>query len=95
MSHTVTRCPPRPPLPSRIGENCIINAASIGHFVQIGNNCVIGKRCILKDCCKVADNTVLPPDTVVPPFTLYAGTPGRVVGELPECTKDIHKEITR
>eukprot|EP00040_Diaphanoeca_grandis_P022726 m.122663 g.122663 ORF g.122663 m.122663 type:complete len:188 (+) comp28936_c0_seq1:234-797(+) len=78
-----------------IGENCNINAIKIGAYVQIGDNCIIGKRCILHDCCKIADNTVLPPDTTVPPFTMYSGCPGRLTSELPECTKDIHREIAR
>jgi len=28
----------------------------------------------------------LPPDMVVPPFSRVRGSPGRIVGTLPECT---------
>eukprot|EP00039_Didymoeca_costata_P020232 m.340547 g.340547 ORF g.340547 m.340547 type:complete len:193 (-) comp19364_c0_seq1:44-622(-) len=78
-----------------IEEDCIINAASIGSFTHIGKNCVIGRRCILKDCSKIADNTVLAPDTVVPPFSEFSGNPGRMTAELPECTKELHKDLAR
>eukprot|EP00053_Salpingoeca_punica_P004697 m.50435 g.50435 ORF g.50435 m.50435 type:complete len:190 (+) comp12905_c0_seq3:43-612(+) len=78
-----------------IEEGCVISAAQIGQHVHIGKNCIIGRRCILKDCCKIEDNTVLPPDTVVPPFTVYGGSPGRMLGELPECTKDIHRDLAK
>lgn len=78
-----------------IEEDSIINAAQIGSYVYIGKNCVIGRRCVLKDCCAIADNTVLPPETVVPPFTLMAGSPAKIVGEIPECTQDNMTELTK
>ncbi|CAG5120778.1 unnamed protein product [Candidula unifasciata] len=77
-----------------IEEDSVVNAAQVGSFVHIGKNCVIGRRSVLKDCCAIADNTVLPPETVVPPFTLYAGSPGKIVGELPDCTQDLMSDIT-
>ena len=33
------------------------------------------------------DGTVIPPETVVPAFSRYSGSPGKPVGELPECTQ--------
>lgn len=78
-----------------IGEDSVINAAQVGSFVHVGKNCVIGRRSILKDCCAIADNTVLPPETVVPPFTLFAGSPGRFYGELPECTLEMMFDVTK
>ncbi|XP_075220077.1 dynactin 5, p25 subunit [Lycorma delicatula] len=78
-----------------VGENSVINAAAVGSYVYIGNNVVIGRRCILKDCCRIADNTILPPETVVPPFTMYSGSPGLCVDELPEVTQDIMVDFTR
>ncbi|KAI0225565.1 Dynactin subunit 5 [Lamellibrachia satsuma] len=78
-----------------IEEDSIINAAQVGSYVHVGKNCVIGRRCVLKDCCAVADNTVLPPETVVPPFTLYSGSPGMFIEQLPECTQDLMIDITR
>ena len=50
---------------------------------------------ILKDCCRIEDNSVLPPDTVVPPFTIFSGSPGQAVGELPSSTQDLMIEATR
>jgi dynactin-5 len=69
---------------TRIGTNCIIEAAAIGSSVYIGSNCVLSKRCIVKDCCYIADGTVIPPDTVIPPFSRVSGSPGRIRDEMPE-----------
>ncbi|XP_018648213.1 putative dynactin subunit P25 [Schistosoma mansoni] len=77
-----------------IEEDSIVNAAQIGSYVHIGKNCVIGRRCVLKDACSLRDNTVLPPETVVPPFSIYGGSPGRLIGELPECTPDLMVDLT-
>ncbi|XP_060530384.1 dynactin subunit 5 [Cylas formicarius] len=78
-----------------IGDRSLINAAHVGSYVYIGKNCVIGRRCILKDCCVIEDNTVLAPETVVPPFTRYSGSPGKQVGDLPECQADLMIDFTR
>ncbi|KAL3318242.1 Dynactin subunit 5 [Cichlidogyrus casuarinus] len=72
-----------------IGEDSIVNAGQVGSFVHIGKNCVIGRRCMLKDSCAILDNTVLPPETTVPAFSVFAGNPGRMVAELPECTAEL------
>eukprot|EP01027_Heterolobosea_sp_BB2_P007331 GEZU01010925.1.p1 GENE.GEZU01010925.1~~GEZU01010925.1.p1 ORF type:complete len:198 (-),score=13.02 GEZU01010925.1:102-695(-) len=77
-----------------IDSGCVVQSAQIGSFVKIGKNCVIGPKCILKEACCIADNTVLPPETVVPPYTLWAGNPGKIVEELPECTSELHKDFT-
>ncbi|CAL1542245.1 unnamed protein product [Lymnaea stagnalis] len=77
-----------------IEEDSIVNAAQIGSFVHIGKNCVIGRRSVLKDCCAIADNTILPPESVIPPFTLYSGSPGKMIAELPDCTQDLMCDIT-
>ncbi|KAJ3089701.1 hypothetical protein HK102_005715 [Quaeritorhiza haematococci] len=78
-----------------IGEDTIVEAATIGSFVQIGRNCVIGRFAIIKDCCRILDNTVIPPNTVVPSFSVYGGNPGKLVDELPECTQDLFENITK
>ncbi|TPP59132.1 Dynactin subunit 5 [Fasciola gigantica] len=78
-----------------IEEDSIVNAAQIGSYVHIGKNCVIGRRCVLKDACAIMDNTVLPPETVVPPFSVFGGSPGRQIAELPECTPDLMVDLTQ
>jgi len=78
-----------------IGEDSVVNAASIGSYVYIGKNCVIGRHCILKDCCCICDNTVLPQGTVVPAFAAYSGSPGLFSEELPECTQDLMVDFTK
>lgn len=78
-----------------VGENSIVNAGAVGSYVYIGKNVVIGRRCILKDCCLIEDDSVIPPETVVPSFTRYGGSPGIMVGKLPDPTQDIMMEFTR
>ncbi|KAJ3237046.1 hypothetical protein HDU81_010049 [Chytriomyces hyalinus] len=68
-----------------IGENSIVEAASIGSHVQIGKNCVIGRFAIIKDCAQILDNTVIAPNCIIPSFSVYGGNPGLLVEELPEC----------
>ncbi|KAI1314851.1 hypothetical protein EDD11_001627 [Mortierella claussenii] len=78
-----------------IGEGSIVQAASIGSFVSIGKNCVIGKFAIIKECARIEDNTVIPPNSVVPSFTVYSGSPGRIVDELPESIQEIYEARTK
>ena len=66
-----------------IGDNCLIEAASIGRGCQISPRCVLSPRCILKDFVHVETDTVIPADMVVPPFCVVAGNPARIVGEVP------------
>ncbi|KAF9306170.1 hypothetical protein BGZ74_007372 [Mortierella antarctica] len=78
-----------------IGEGTIVQAATIGSFVKIGKNCVIGRFAIIKDCCRIEDNTVIPPNSVVPSFSVYKGSPGKLVDELPESIQDIYEAQTK
>jgi dynactin-5 len=52
--------------------------------VSIGASCVVGKFVIIKDFVRILDGTVVPPNMVIPSFSIVAGRPGRVVGEVPE-----------
>ncbi len=67
-----------------IGPSSVIEAALIGQHVNIGSNCVVGKFVIIKDYVRILDGTVVPPNMVIPSFSIVAGRPGRVVGELSE-----------
>ncbi|OBT52159.1 hypothetical protein VE04_06938 [Pseudogymnoascus sp. 24MN13] len=67
-----------------IGQNSIVEAAIVGNKVHIGKDCVIGKFALIKDCVRILDGTVVPPGMVIPSFSVVAGRPGRVVGEVPE-----------
>uniref|UniRef100_A0A7S1ZJQ9 Dynactin subunit 5 n=1 Tax=Trieres chinensis TaxID=1514140 RepID=A0A7S1ZJQ9_TRICV len=67
-----------------IGRDCVVEAAAVGFSVLVGDGCVLGKRSVIKDCCRIEPGTVLAPDAVVPPFSIVSGSPGRVVGEMPE-----------
>mmetsp|Transcript_19427 Transcript_19427/g.22502 ORF Transcript_19427/g.22502 Transcript_19427/m.22502 type:complete len:190 (+) Transcript_19427:71-640(+) len=71
---------------TRIGQNCVIEAAAIGSSVYISDRCVISKRVIIKDCCYIEKGTVIPPDMVIPPFSRVSGCPGKIVDDtiLPE-----------
>merc|ERR1711972_1236901 len=74
-----------------IGPRSVISAAQIGTCVDIGEDCVISKRCIIKENSVVLSGTVLPPDTGVPPLTVFGGSPGRYLGDLPESTQTLQK----
>ncbi|KAG9320130.1 hypothetical protein KVV02_007043 [Mortierella alpina] len=78
-----------------IGEGTIVQAATIGSFVTIGKNCVIGRFAIIKDCSRIEDNTVIPPNSVVPSFSVYKGSPGKLVDELPESIQEICEARTK
>eukprot|EP01041_Mallomonas_annulata_P013278 gene13278-28119_t len=67
-----------------IGKNCVIESAIIGTGCEIGDDCVLSMRCILKDHVKVESGSVVPPDMVVPPFSILAGSPAKIVGEVHE-----------
>ncbi|KAL5108411.1 Dynactin subunit 5 [Taenia crassiceps] len=62
---------------------------------KIGDHVFVGRRCVLKDACALLDNTVLAPETIVPPFSVFGGSPGRCVAELPECTPELMADLTR
>lgn len=70
---------------TQIGPNTRIQSVSIGSCVRIGSNCILSPRSKVHDCCIIEDGTVIPPDLVVPPFSRVRGSPGKIVGTLPEC----------
>ncbi|KAI9227757.1 MAG: dynactin subunit P25 [Piptocephalis tieghemiana] len=78
-----------------IGEGSIVEAASIGSFVHIGRNCIIGRFAIIKDCCRIEDNTVIAPNTIMASFSIYSGSPGVFIGELPESTQEVYEARTK
>ncbi|KFA61397.1 hypothetical protein S40285_03587 [Stachybotrys chlorohalonatus IBT 40285] len=71
-----------------IGQNSVVQAASIGNHVLIGKGCAINEFAIIKDYVKILDGTIIPASMVVPSFSIVAGQPGRVIGEIPEGGHD-------
>ncbi|KAL1902214.1 hypothetical protein Cpir12675_000114 [Ceratocystis pirilliformis] len=71
-----------------VGQGSVIEAAVVGSHVHIGNNVVIGTLAIIKDYVKILDGAVIPPHMVVSSFSIVAGQPARVVGEIPEGSHD-------
>ena len=67
-----------------VGARSVIQAASIGSHVHIGENTVVGEFAIIKDYVRILEGSVLPPNMVVPSFSIVAGQPARVIGEIPE-----------
>ncbi|SAM63678.1 probable dynactin Arp1 p25 subunit RO12 [Ustilago bromivora] len=67
-----------------VGANTVLEAASVGAHVEIGANCLVGRFVIIKDCARILDGSVVAPNTVVPSFSIFGGSPARLVGELPE-----------
>ncbi|CBQ70977.1 probable dynactin Arp1 p25 subunit RO12 [Sporisorium reilianum SRZ2] len=67
-----------------VGANTVLEAASVGSHVEIGANCLIGRFVIIKDCARILDGSVVAPNTVIPSFSIFGGSPARLVAELPE-----------
>ncbi|OTA98140.1 hypothetical protein M426DRAFT_120873 [Hypoxylon sp. CI-4A] len=67
-----------------VGEGTVVQAATVGSHVHIGQGVVVGEFVIIKDYVRVLDGTVIPPNMVIPSFSVVAGQPARVVGEVPE-----------
>ena len=45
---------------------------------------MIGELAIIKDYVRILDHTIVPANMVIPSFSIVAGQPARVIGELPE-----------
>jgi dynactin-5 len=71
-----------------VGQGSVVQAASIGSHVHIGEKVVIGEFAIIKDYVRILDGTVVPPNMVVASFSIVAGQPARVIGEIPEGGHD-------
>lgn len=77
-------------MPLRIGDHVfvgpasVVQAASIGSHVHIGAKVAIGEFAIVKDYVRILDGTVVPPHMVIPSFSIVAGQPARLIGEVPE-----------
>ncbi|CAK7268630.1 hypothetical protein SEPCBS119000_003158 [Sporothrix epigloea] len=71
-----------------VGAGSTVMAASIGSHVHIGANVVVGDFAIIKDYVRVLDGTVIPPNMAIASFSIVAGQPARVIGELPEGGMD-------
>jgi dynactin 5 len=67
-----------------VGQGSVVQAATVGSHVHIGRDCTVGEFAIVKDCVRILDGTVVPPNMVIPSFSIVAGRPARLVGELPE-----------
>ncbi|KAK2612370.1 hypothetical protein QQS21_001634 [Conoideocrella luteorostrata] len=67
-----------------IGQNTVVQAATVGNHVSIGRDCCVNEFAIVKDYVRILDETVVPAFMVIPSFSVVAGRPARVVGEVPE-----------
>ncbi|OAA39434.1 dynactin subunit 5 [Metarhizium rileyi] len=71
-----------------VGQNTVVQAATVGNHVSIGRDCAVNEFAIVKDYVKILDGSVVPAFMVIPSFSVVAGTPARVVGEVPEGALD-------
>ena len=78
-----------------VGSYTLCEAASVGAYTSIGHHCVIGKRAVIATCCLVRDGCVLVEQTVCPPLSVWEGNPGRMVGRLPDCWREMWMEHCR
>ncbi|KAI0473227.1 trimeric LpxA-like protein [Xylariaceae sp. FL0804] len=82
-----------------VGEGAVVQAASVGSHVHVGRGATVGEFAILKDYVRVLDGAVVPPNAVVPSFSVVAGAPARVVGDVPEGAheafelRDLYKTV--
>ncbi|KAL2021838.1 hypothetical protein VTK56DRAFT_6612 [Thermocarpiscus australiensis] len=67
-----------------VGPGSVVQAASIGSHVHIGTKVVVGEFAIIKDYVRILDGAVVPSNMVIPSFSIVAGQPARLVGEVPE-----------
>ncbi len=71
-----------------VGQGTVVQAATVGSHVYIGKGCTINEFAIIKDYVKILDGTVVPAFMVIPSFSIVAGQPAKVVGEIPEGGHD-------
>jgi dynactin-5 len=67
-----------------IGEGTVVQAATVGSHVHIAKDVVVGDFAIIKDYVRVLEGTVIPANMVIPSFSIVAGQPARIIGEVPE-----------
>lgn len=67
-----------------VGQSSVVQAATIGNHVHIGQGVVVGEFAIIKDYVRILDGTVVPANMVIPSFSVVAGQPARLIGEVPE-----------
>ncbi|RSH86742.1 uncharacterized protein EHS24_005013 [Apiotrichum porosum] len=75
-----------------IGADAIVEAASIGHGVEIGAGAIVGKFCIIKDLVQILPDSVLPDGAIVPSMTVWGGNPARMLSSLPETYQETIEE---
>ncbi|KAJ9144922.1 Dynactin Arp1 p25 subunit (RO12) [Pleurostoma richardsiae] len=82
-----------------VGPESVVQAASIGNHVHIGQSVVIGEFAIIKDYVRIIDGCVIPQNMVIPSFSIVAGQPARIIGEIPEGgheafeLRDLYKSV--
>ncbi|GAB1315225.1 Dynactin subunit 5 [Madurella fahalii] len=67
-----------------VGPGSVVQAASVGSHVHIGTKVAVGEFAIIKDYVRILDGSVIPPNMVIPSFSIVAGQPARLIGEVPE-----------
>ena len=80
-----------------IGDDCVVECASVGAGCYIGQGSVLCTGAILKDYVHVEPGTIVPPDLVIPPFSIVSGQPARCKGEAPVSLPDVkeHEALQR
>ena len=78
---------------SFLQADAIIHDATIGVGCVIGKGAVIGSQAVLKDYCVVAARAVVPEGSVLAPFSIVAGAPCRLLGEVSPYQADERRRV--
>jgi carbonic anhydrase/acetyltransferase-like protein (isoleucine patch superfamily) len=74
--------------PTIIGNDCMIQTASVVHGVYVGDSVSIGEGCVVFDGATLGEGVVLAPGSIVPtnivipPRSLNAGAPAAQIREV-------------
>ena len=78
---------------SLLQADAVIHDATIGVGCVIGKGAVIGSQAVLKDYCVVAAGAVVPEGSVLAPFSIVAGAPCRLLGEVSPAQADERRRV--
>jgi len=65
-----------------VGNNTVVEAASVGSCVVIEKYCIVGPRVVINDGVWLLPKSVVPPDATLTTLGVYGGNPATLVALL-------------